>query len=99
MVISKYVAYKAATCFLHLLTNSQSGINYNYVMSCVVLFNYVVYRVQEDERFLNELFVHLGSEEVNIDKRRDLILFLKEFCTFSQTLQPPNRENFYKVNH
>lgn len=25
------------------------------------------------------------------------MLFLKEFCTFSQTLQPQNRENFFKA--
>jgi len=53
--------------------------------------------LQEDEKFLNDLFVQLSADDVSVDKRRDLILFLKEFCTFSQTLQPPNRENFYKV--
>ena len=30
-------------------------------------------------------------------KKRDLALFLKEFCTFSQTLQPGNKEGFFKT--
>ena len=34
---------------------------------------------------------------MEISKRRDLVLFLKEFCTFSQTLQPQSRETFFKT--
>jgi len=30
--------------------------------------------------------------------RKDLILFLKEFCSFSQTLAQQNREGFFKVS-
>lgn len=30
-------------------------------------------------------------------KRRDLVLFLKEYCNFSQNLQPQGKETFYKV--
>lgn len=29
--------------------------------------------------------------------RRESVLFLKEFCTFSQTLQPAAREGFFKT--
>uniref|UniRef100_A0A6A7FV95 Serine/threonine-protein phosphatase 4 regulatory subunit 3B-like n=2 Tax=Hirondellea gigas TaxID=1518452 RepID=A0A6A7FV95_9CRUS len=68
-------------------------------LSSFIFFNKVeiVSMIQGDERFLGELFMQLGSEDVSVDKRRDLVLFLKEFCTFSQTLQPPNRESFYKT--
>lgn len=31
--------------------------------------------------------------------RRESVLFLKEFCTFSQTLQPQSRESFFKTLH
>ncbi|XP_050705964.1 serine/threonine-protein phosphatase 4 regulatory subunit 3-like isoform X2 [Eriocheir sinensis] len=70
-------------------------------LSSFIFFNKVeiVSLIQEDERFLSELFHQLGAveEEVAVDRRRDLVLFLKEFCTFSQTLQPTSREAFFKT--
>ncbi|KAB7496413.1 Serine/threonine-protein phosphatase 4 regulatory subunit 3 [Armadillidium nasatum] len=70
-------------------------------LSSFVFFNKVeiVSLIQEDERFLSELFHQLSSseDEVPLQKRKDLVLFLKEFCTFSQTLQPINRETFFKT--
>ncbi|KAA0189616.1 hypothetical protein HAZT_HAZT006435 [Hyalella azteca] len=57
----------------------------------------IVCLMQVDKRFLSELFLQLSSEDVPVQKRRDLILFLKEYCMFSQTLQPPSRESFYKT--
>ena len=57
----------------------------------------IVSLIQDDEKFLNELFTHLTDETMEISKRRDLVLFLKEFCTFSQTLQPQSRETFFKT--
>lgn len=53
--------------------------------------------VQDDVKFLTTLFAQLNSEETDDNQRRDLVFFLKEFCTFSQTLQQPNRESFFKV--
>nr|XP_053652777.1 serine/threonine-protein phosphatase 4 regulatory subunit 3-like [Cherax quadricarinatus] len=69
-------------------------------LSSFIFFNKVeiVSLIQEDERFLSELFHQLGGDEdVPTEKRRDLVLFLKEFCTFSQTLQPTSREAFFKT--
>ncbi|XP_045609541.1 serine/threonine-protein phosphatase 4 regulatory subunit 3A isoform X1 [Procambarus clarkii] len=69
-------------------------------LSSFIFFNKVeiVSLIQEDERFLSELFHQLGGDEdVPTEKRRDLVLFLKEFCTFSQTLQPTSRETFFKT--
>ncbi|XP_076042517.1 serine/threonine-protein phosphatase 4 regulatory subunit 3 flfl isoform X2 [Oratosquilla oratoria] len=69
-------------------------------LSSFIFFNKVeiVSLIQEDERFLSELFHQLsGDEEVPLEKRRDLVLFLKEFCTFSQTLQPQSRDAFFKA--
>lgn len=57
----------------------------------------IVSLIQDDEKFLNELFGHLTDERMESSKRRDLVLFLKEFCTFSQTLQPQSRETFFKT--
>jgi len=68
-------------------------------LSSFIFFNKVeiVSLIQDDEKFLNELFSHLTDETMEASKRRDLVLFLKEFCTFSQTLQPQSRETFFKT--
>lgn len=57
----------------------------------------IVNLVQEDEQFLTQLFTLIPDETIDEERRRDLVLFLKEFCLFSQTLQPLNRENFFKT--
>jgi len=57
----------------------------------------IVNMIQEDERFLTELFARLKDDELSDDKRRDLILFLKELCHLSQTLQQLNRDAFLKA--
>ncbi|KAE8738847.1 hypothetical protein FOCC_FOCC015679 [Frankliniella occidentalis] len=68
-------------------------------LSSFIFFNKVeiVTLVQEDEKFLTELFGFLTDESTEETKRRDLVLFLKEFCNFSQNLQPQGKENFYKT--
>ena len=53
---------------------------------------------QEDPKFLRQLFSTLKDEKLPDDKRKDLMLFLKEFCVFSQTLQQQNRDNFFQVS-
>ncbi|XP_015790026.1 serine/threonine-protein phosphatase 4 regulatory subunit 3A [Tetranychus urticae] len=68
-------------------------------LSSFIFFNKVeiVSLIQEDDKFLRELFAQITDESTDVDKRKDLVLFLKEFCTFSQTLQPQARENFFKA--
>ncbi|KAH9519020.1 Serine/threonine-protein phosphatase 4 regulatory subunit 3A [Bulinus truncatus] len=68
-------------------------------LSSFIFFNKVeiVSMIQDDVKFLTTLFAQLTGEETDDNHRRDLVLFLKEFCTFSQTLQQPNREAFYKT--
>ncbi|KAI8784335.1 serine/threonine-protein phosphatase 4 regulatory subunit 3A [Biomphalaria glabrata] len=68
-------------------------------LSSFIFFNKVeiVSMIQDDVKFLTTLFAQLTGEETDDNHRRDLVLFLKEFCTFSQTLQQPNRESFYKT--
>ena len=40
-----------------------------------------------------------GDEaEAKLRRQRDLAQFLKEFCLFSQTLAPQNRDGFFKVS-
>ncbi|XP_078505443.1 serine/threonine-protein phosphatase 4 regulatory subunit 3B isoform X6 [Lissotriton helveticus] len=52
---------------------------------------------QEDEKFLSEVFAQLTDEATDDDKRRELVNFFKEFCAFSQTLQPQSRDAFFKT--
>lgn len=68
-------------------------------LSSFVFFNKVeiVSMIQEDVKFLTTLFAQLMDDETSDEHRRDLVMFLKEFCTFSQTLQQPSRENFFKT--
>ncbi|XP_026462673.1 serine/threonine-protein phosphatase 4 regulatory subunit 3-like [Ctenocephalides felis] len=68
-------------------------------LSSFIFFNKVeiVTLIQEDERFLTDLFSLLTNEKTSDLKRRDLVLFLKEFCNFSQNLQQPGKEAFYKT--
>ncbi|KAL8612838.1 Serine/threonine-protein phosphatase 4 regulatory subunit 3A [Nucella lapillus] len=68
-------------------------------LSSFIFFNKVeiVSMIQEDVKFLTTLFAQLKAEDTSEEHRRDLVMFLKEFCTFSQTLQQPSRENFFKT--
>ncbi|CAH1953788.1 unnamed protein product [Acanthoscelides obtectus] len=68
-------------------------------LSSFIFFNKVeiVSLLQEDERFLTELFTTLTDLSTSESKRRDLVLFLKEFCNYSQNLQPAAKESFYKT--
>ena len=56
-----------------------------------------LYFLQEDEKFLTELFTQLTDSKLEEVRRKELVLFLKEFCTFAQALQPPGRESFFKT--
>lgn len=57
----------------------------------------IVSLLQEDEKFLTEIFTMLTDVGTPNSKRRDLVLFLKEFCNYSQNLQPQAKEAFYKT--
>ncbi|XP_043671052.1 serine/threonine-protein phosphatase 4 regulatory subunit 3 isoform X1 [Vespula pensylvanica] len=67
-------------------------------LSSFIFFNKVeiVTLIQDDEKFLTELFRQFTDESTSDSKRRDMVLFLKEFCNFSQNLQPQGKESFYK---
>ncbi|XP_022818129.1 serine/threonine-protein phosphatase 4 regulatory subunit 3 isoform X1 [Spodoptera litura] len=68
-------------------------------LSSFIFFNKVeiVKLIEEDEKFLTDLFKLLMDDKTPDPKRRDLVLFLKEFCNFSQNLQPQDKDAFYKT--
>uniref|UniRef100_A0A8C7A6P0 Protein phosphatase 4 regulatory subunit 3C n=1 Tax=Neovison vison TaxID=452646 RepID=A0A8C7A6P0_NEOVI len=51
----------------------------------------------QDENFLSEVFAQLKNAAIDDDRRRELLLFFKEFCAFSQTLQPPKKDALFKT--
>uniref|UniRef100_A0A8C1SHP7 Serine/threonine-protein phosphatase 4 regulatory subunit 3 n=1 Tax=Cyprinus carpio TaxID=7962 RepID=A0A8C1SHP7_CYPCA len=73
--------------------------NFLSTLSSFIFFNKVeiVSMLQEDEKFLTEVFAQLTDEATEDSKRRELVNFFKEFCAFSQTLQPQNRDAFFKT--
>ncbi|KAL1122653.1 hypothetical protein AAG570_002980 [Ranatra chinensis] len=68
-------------------------------LSSFIFFNKVeiVTLIQEDDKLLNEVLSLVTEESTPPLKRRDLVLFLKEYCNFSQNLQPQGKESFYKT--
>uniref|UniRef100_A0A3Q1I3M5 Serine/threonine-protein phosphatase 4 regulatory subunit 3 n=1 Tax=Anabas testudineus TaxID=64144 RepID=A0A3Q1I3M5_ANATE len=73
--------------------------NFLSTLTSFIFFNKVeiVSMLQEDEKFLTEVFAQLTDEATDDSKRRELVNFVKEFCAFSQTLQPQNRDAFFKT--
>ncbi|XP_077586543.1 serine/threonine-protein phosphatase 4 regulatory subunit 3B isoform X2 [Stigmatopora nigra] len=73
--------------------------NFLSTLNSFIFFNKVeiVSMLQEDEKFLTEVFAQLTDESTDDGKRRELVNFVKEFCAFSQTLQPQNRDAFFKT--
>lgn len=68
-------------------------------LASFIFFNKVeiVTLIQEDEKFLVDLFSLLIDPNTSDAKRRDIVLFLKEFCSFAQNLQPQGKDAFYKT--
>ncbi|XP_043111083.1 serine/threonine-protein phosphatase 4 regulatory subunit 3B isoform X2 [Puntigrus tetrazona] len=73
--------------------------NFLSTLSSFIFYNKVdiVSMLQEDEKFLTEVFAQLTDESTEDTKRRELVNFFKEFCAFSQTLQPQSRDTFFKT--
>ncbi|VDM24038.1 unnamed protein product [Toxocara canis] len=72
------------------------------VLNSYLFFNRVdiVSMLQEDKQLLKELFDQLKDPSISTERRKDLTMFLKEFCSFSTSLQPngpQGREVFYKT--
>ncbi|XP_065744947.1 serine/threonine-protein phosphatase 4 regulatory subunit 3A-like isoform X2 [Phocoena phocoena] len=71
------------------------------LLECKINPNTVYQKQQDtlikDEKFLTDLFAQLTDEATDEEKRQELVNFLKEFCAFSQTLQPQNRDAFFKT--
>lgn len=61
----------------------------------------IVSIVQEDNKFLEDFFLHLGDEDASLERKCQLVQFLKELCSLAQPMQHVSREEFFKAltNH
>ena len=66
-------------------------------LTSLVLFNNVevVSALQQDDRFLPELFLRLERHAPDEPEWRDLVAFLQEFCNLSRHLQPGARQQLF----
>ncbi|XP_047621561.1 serine/threonine-protein phosphatase 4 regulatory subunit 3B-like [Phacochoerus africanus] len=71
--------------------------NFLSTLTTFIFFNKVeiVNMLQEDDKFLGEVFAQLRDNTTGDDKRRELLFFFKEFCAFSQTLQPQSKDALF----
>ncbi|KAM9577762.1 serine/threonine-protein phosphatase 4 regulatory subunit 3B-like [Trichechus inunguis] len=67
-------------------------------LSTFIFFNKVeiVNLLQDNDKLLSEVFVQLAAKTTADDKRCELVFFLKEFCAFSQTLQPQSKSALFQ---
>ncbi|XP_078001272.1 serine/threonine-protein phosphatase 4 regulatory subunit 3-like isoform X2 [Glandiceps talaboti] len=66
-------------------------------LNSFIFFNKIeiVSMIQDDDKFLPEIFAQLTDEATDDNRRKELVFFLKEYCTFAQTFQ--NREAVFKM--
>lgn len=64
-----------------------------------ILFNRIeiVTHLQEDDKFLADMFLQLTDEDTLEDRRKQLINFLKELVSFSLHLQIHQKDEFFKA--
>uniref|UniRef100_T1IHY7 Uncharacterized protein n=1 Tax=Strigamia maritima TaxID=126957 RepID=T1IHY7_STRMM len=65
-------------------------------LSSFIYYNKIrIVNLIQDETSLGQLFAKMKDDTMEAGKKRDLVLFLKEFCLFSQKLQEPVEKEFF----
>ncbi|XP_055987090.1 serine/threonine-protein phosphatase 4 regulatory subunit 3B-like [Sorex fumeus] len=57
----------------------------------------IVTILKGDKNFLSQVFTLLKDQTANNDRRSELILFCREFCSFSETLQPRSKKALFNT--
>ncbi|KAH0506054.1 Serine/threonine-protein phosphatase 4 regulatory subunit 3B [Microtus ochrogaster] len=78
---------KTCTICMRLLEESYSQIRKLFLSKVEI-----VGMLQEGEKILSEVFAQITGEATDDEKWCELVNLFKEFCAFSQTLQPQNRD-------
>ncbi|XP_055453779.1 protein PPP4R3C-like [Psammomys obesus] len=68
-------------------------------LKAFIFFNKIeiISMLQEDEIFLLEVFAQLKDKTLGDERRYELLLFFKEFCTFAKTLQSQKKDALLKI--
>ncbi|XP_050998173.1 protein PPP4R3C-like [Acomys russatus] len=68
-------------------------------LSTFIFFNKmeIITMLQEDEYFLFDVFAQLKDKTVSDERRCELLLFFKEFCTFAKTLHSYKKDSLLKM--
>ncbi|XP_073918966.1 serine/threonine-protein phosphatase 4 regulatory subunit 3B-like isoform X3 [Castor canadensis] len=83
----------------HTCENQQNteGLYHLHNIIKAILFLNKSHLLEEDEMFMFEVFAQLKDETTDDDKRLELLLFFKEICAFSQTLQPECKNALFQT--
>ncbi|KAI8603016.1 component of IIS longevity pathway SMK-1-domain-containing protein [Dissophora ornata] len=57
----------------------------------------IVNYIHQDRAFLKELFGILENESEPLERKRDVILFVQQFCSIAKTTQLPTRVGLYRT--
>lgn len=68
------------------------------IINSMTFFNHVdiVNHLQNDSDFLNSLFNILADARASLEKKREVVLFVQEFCSIAKNLQMASRAEVYK---
>lgn len=68
-------------------------------LNSLIFFNHVelVSAIQNDEKFLKQLFRELRDTSTPMDRERDLLAFLQELCNLAKPLQVQSRASYYQT--
>ncbi|KAI8583247.1 hypothetical protein K450DRAFT_222684 [Umbelopsis ramanniana AG] len=73
------------------------------IINSMIFFNHVdiVTHLQNDSEFLNSLFNILADARASLEKKREVVLFVQEFCSIAKNLQMASRAEVYNslCNH
>ena len=67
-------------------------------LNSIAFFNQteIVSHIQSDQTFLSELFAILSEENISLERRKDVILFLHELSTIARTLHVNSKTDFFR---
>ncbi|EDL20552.1 SMEK homolog 3, putative [Mus musculus] len=73
--------------------------NLLYGLNTMIIYNKIeiITMLQDDENFLLEVLARLKDNTVGNDRRHELLLFFKEFCTFAKTLENLEKHELLKT--
>ncbi|KAF9113994.1 Platinum sensitivity protein [Mortierella sp. AM989] len=69
------------------------------ILNSLIFFHNIdiVNYVHKDQAFVKDLFGILENEEESLDRKREVILFVQQFCSIAKTTQLPIRVGLYRT--